>query len=308
MRPGAGSGLLVVGDVVTDVVARHRGALAAGTDTVAAIRTVPGGAGANVACWAAHAGCRDVTLLGRVGAESARWHEDALVGAGVRPRLVVDYEAPTGTVICLVDEADGAERTFLTDSGACLRIGPEDWSAGRLDGVGWLHLSGYLFFSVTGRALVAAAVRDARARGVPVSTDPASAGFLRELGTARFLALADGVDVLVPSRDEAALLAGAAGPEEAGAKLSGRFPVVVVKAGAGGACVARGGVVRERVPAPSDVVVRDSTGAGDAFTGALIAARLHGDGWREAVVAGCRAGATAVGRVGGRPPERRGPT
>ncbi|MCQ4214359.1 sugar kinase, partial [Streptomyces longispororuber] len=43
VRPGAGSGLLVVGDVVTDVVARHRGALAAGTDTVAAIRTVPGG-------------------------------------------------------------------------------------------------------------------------------------------------------------------------------------------------------------------------------------------------------------------------
>ncbi|MEU1153792.1 hypothetical protein ABZ369_12310, partial [Streptomyces sp. NPDC005918] len=49
-RDGA---LLVVGDVVTDIVARHRTALAPGTDTAAAIRTVPGGAGANVACWAA---------------------------------------------------------------------------------------------------------------------------------------------------------------------------------------------------------------------------------------------------------------
>ncbi|MEU0218976.1 hypothetical protein ABZ281_29475, partial [Streptomyces sp. NPDC006265] len=41
-----GRGLLVVGDVITDVVARHRGPLAAGTDTAASIRTVAGGAGA----------------------------------------------------------------------------------------------------------------------------------------------------------------------------------------------------------------------------------------------------------------------
>ncbi|MFI7340750.1 carbohydrate kinase family protein [Streptomyces sp. NPDC050085] len=298
----AGGALLVVGDVVTDVVARHHGALAEGTDTVAEIRTVPGGAGANMACWAARWGCPDVTLLGRVGADSASWHEEALVRAGVRPRLVVDPEAPTGAVVCLVDVRGGGERTFLTDSGACLRIGAEDWSGSYLDGVGWLHLSGYLFFSASGRELVAAAVGDARARGVPVSVDPASAGFLRELGVGRFLALADGVEVLVPSRDEAVLLSGEGSAEGAGAKLSGRFPVVVVKAGAHGALVARGGVVRGRVAAPAGVVVRDSTGAGDAFTGALVAARLRGKGWREAVVEGCRAGAMAVGGVGGRPP------
>ncbi|MFJ4712430.1 carbohydrate kinase family protein [Streptomyces sp. NPDC088785] len=299
---GDGGALLVVGDVVTDVVARHRGPLARGTDTTARIRTVPGGAGANVACWAAYAGCPDVALLGRVGADSARWHAEALVGAGVRPLLVVDDEAPTGAVVSLVDEGDGGERTFLTDSGASLLVGPRDWSAARLDGVGWLHLSGYLFFSASGRALVSVAVRDARARGVPVSVDPASAGFLRELGAGRFLALAEGVDVLVPSRDEAVLLSGVEDAGGAGAELSGRFPVVVVKSGAAGALVARGGVVRERGVAAEGVVVRDSTGAGDAFTGAVIAARLRGEGWREAVGAGCRAGAAAVGVVGGRPP------
>src|SRR5690606_41689015 len=52
VRAGGGA-LLVVGDVVTDGVARHRGPLAPGTDTVASVRRVPGGAGANVACWAA---------------------------------------------------------------------------------------------------------------------------------------------------------------------------------------------------------------------------------------------------------------
>ncbi|MEV7996961.1 PfkB family carbohydrate kinase, partial [Streptomyces sp. NPDC086077] len=77
--PGApGGALLIVGDVVTDVVARHRGPLSGGTDTAAVIRTLPGGAGANVACWAAHWGCADVRLLGRVGPDAAAWHERAL--------------------------------------------------------------------------------------------------------------------------------------------------------------------------------------------------------------------------------------
>ncbi|MFE0104370.1 carbohydrate kinase family protein [Streptomyces sp. NPDC059009] len=302
--PGGGGALLVVGDVVTDVVARHRGPLAQGTDTVAEIRTVPGGAGANVACWAAYEGCPDVRLLGRVGADSAAWHEEALTRAGVRPRLVVDPEATTGTVICLVDGEAAAERTFLTDSGASLRLCADDWSPELLDGVGWLHLSGYLFFAEPSRAVAAVALRAARARGVPVSVDPASAGFLRELGVERFLGLVDGVDVLLPSRDEAELLAGVPDGEGAAAKLSLRFAEVVVKQGAEGAVVARGGVVRERVGAGVGVVARDSTGAGDAFTGAFLAARLGGVGVRGAVGVGCRAGGVAVGRVGARPPGR----
>ncbi|MEU7557598.1 PfkB family carbohydrate kinase [Streptomyces eurythermus] len=297
--------LLVVGDVVTDVVARHRGPLAAGTDTAAAIRTLPGGAGANVACWAAYTGAADVRLLGRVGADSVAWHERELVAAGVRPRLVVDPQAATGTVICLVDTGAAAERTFLTDSGASLRLGPADWSDALLDGVERLHLSGYLLFTESSRALVGTALAAARARGVPVSLDPASAGFLVELGVDRFLAFARGLDVLLPSRDEACLLTGLPDPADAAAKLSRLVPLVVVKAGADGALVARRGAVPTRVPA-LPVAPRDTTGAGDAFTGAFLAALLAGAGPEEAAARGCRAGAEAVRRVGGRPPHRDG--
>ncbi|MGW7075588.1 carbohydrate kinase family protein [Streptomyces sp. NPDC054866] len=309
MTSGRGGALLVVGDVITDIVARHRTPPVAGTDTAAAIRTVPGGAGANVACWAASWGCRDVRFLGRVGAESAAWHEEALTRAGVRPRLVVDSEAPTGTVICLVDggAGAGAERTFLTDSGASLRLSGADWSPTLLDGVGWLHLSGYLFFARQSRAVAERALAAARARGVPVSVDPASAGFLAVLGVERFLAAVEGVDVLLPSEGEVRLLAGApwrdgavGGLAEAAAKLSRRFPVVVVKRGAAGALVARDGEVRGEVPA-LPAAARDSTGAGDAFTGAFLASRLSGAGLCEASAEGCRAGARAVERVGGRP-------
>ncbi|MEV5320961.1 PfkB family carbohydrate kinase [Streptomyces sp. NPDC052687] len=298
--PGAGA-LLVVGDVVTDVVARHSGSLAPGTDTAAVVRTVPGGAGANVACWAARSGSAEVRLLGRVGADAAAWHERELAACGVSARLVVDPEAPTGTVICLVDTDAAAERTFLTDSGASLRLGPGDWSDALLDGVVRLHLSGYLLFSEPSRALVATALAAARARGVPVSLDPASAGFLAELGAERFLSLVDGVDVLLPSRDEARLLTGSRDAVAAAAELSRRVPLVVVKQGAEGALVARSGTVTARVPAVP-ATPRDTTGAGDAFTGAFLAALLAGAEPEEAARAGCAAGARAVERVGGRPP------
>jgi sugar/nucleoside kinase (ribokinase family) len=246
-----------------------------------------------------------VRLLGRVGADAAAWHERELVACGVRPLLVVDPQAPTGTVICLVDQGASAERTFLTDSGASLRLGPDDWSPALLDGVARLHLSGYLLFSEPSRALVSVALESARARGVPVSLDPASAGFLTELGVDRFLALAEGVDLLLPSRDEAFLLTGLPDPADAAAKLSRHVPLVVAKQGPDGALVARSGAVRAHVPAVP-AKPRDTTGAGDAFTGAFLAALLAGAEPEAAAVEGCRAGAMAVERVGGRPEGARG--
>ncbi|MFF5443753.1 carbohydrate kinase family protein [Streptomyces sp. NPDC012888] len=294
-------GLLVVGDVVTDVVAVHPEPLAPATDTAARIRTLPGGAGANAACWAAHSGRARVGLLARVGAESADWHERALRAAGVSPRLVVDPDEPTGTVVALV--GGDAERTFLTDSGAALRLSPADWSPALLDGVDHLHLSGYLFFARSSRELAGVALREARARGVPVSVDPASAGFLRRLGVERFLDCVAGADVLLPNEDEARLLGGLPGSAPVGraaARLSRRVPLVVVTRGPAGALVAEGGAVTAEVPAEPARAV-DTTGAGDAFTGGFLAARLAGAGAADAARAGCRAGALAVTRLGGRP-------
>ncbi|MFI5825775.1 carbohydrate kinase family protein [Streptomyces sp. NPDC051578] len=300
-RPDRGGALLVVGDVVTDVVAVHPHPLAPATDTAARIRTLPGGAGANAACWAARTRTAEVRLLARVGAESARWHERALVDAGVRPKLVIDREEPTGTVVALVGK--DAERTFLTDSGASLRLSPADWAPALLDGAAHLHLSGYLFFAESSRDLALVALRAARTRGVPVSVDPASAGFLAALGPERFMAAVDGAGVLLPNEDEAVLLAGL--PERAGvacaaAELSRRIPLVVVTRGAAGALVAEGGRITAEVAADLAEAV-DSTGAGDAFTGGFLAARMAGAGPADAARAGCRAAALAVTRLGGRP-------
>ncbi|MEV6400144.1 sugar kinase [Streptomyces sp. NPDC051907] len=295
--PG-GSGLLVIGDVVTDVVARHRAPLAHGTDTAADIRILPGGAGANVACWAGRWGCGDVRLMARVGADDAAWHGERLREAGVRPRLVPDADVPTATVIALVDAT--AERTFLTDSGAVLRLCPDDWSPELLEGVTHLHLSGYLLFAETSRRLALLALESATELGIGVSLDPASAGFIAERGVERMRAAYEGADVLFPNVDEARLLTGRSDPADAAAELSRRVPLAVVTLGARGALVAEAGVVTARVP-PVAAEAVDSTGAGDAFTGAFLAARLAGADAASAAAEGCRAGAEAVTVIGGRP-------
>ncbi|MFJ2738725.1 carbohydrate kinase family protein [Streptomyces sp. NPDC087440] len=294
-----GKGLLVVGDVVTDVVVRHGSPPVRGTDTAAHIRTLPGGAGANVACWAARSGCRDVRLLARVGADSATWHREILHRAGVRAELAVDEDAPTATVVALVDAS--AERTFLTDSGAALRLSLADWSPSLLDGIGHLHLSGYLLFAATSRTTALLALRAALRRSIPVSVDPASAGFLTELGVDRFLAAVEGVDLLLPNADEARLLTGCPEPADAAVELSRRFPLVAVTLGDQGALLARSGRVTARITATPVPAPVDSTGAGDAFTGAFLAARLAGASDSEAATRACRAGAQAVMTLGGRP-------
>ncbi|MFI1828587.1 carbohydrate kinase family protein [Streptomyces sp. NPDC020412] len=292
--------LLVIGEVATDVIARHSTPLAHGTDTPARIRILPGGAAANVACWAARGNpAHEVRLFGRVGRAEEQWHSAHLRAAGVRPLFVVDDSAPTTTVVALVDTT--AERTFLTDSGALQHFGTADWSPSLLDGVRHIHLSGYLLFSDSSRQLARLAGESARARGVTVSMDPASAGFIRQQGVAEVLAELDSVDLLVPNADEARLLAGLPDVAAAAAALSRRVPLVVVTLGPDGALIAAAGAVTARVPARAVQAV-DSTGAGDAFTGGFLAAWLSGADAVTAASAGCRAGTAAVALPGARPP------
>lgn len=134
-----------------------------------------------------------------------------------------------------------------------------------------------------------------------MSVDPASAGFLAELGVDRFLTAVEGTDLLLPNADEARLLTGLPEPADAAAKLSLQVPRVVVTLGEDGVLLAVAGTVTRRIPAVQVRGAVDSTGAGDAFTGGFLAAHLAGADDTSALAAGCRSGAEAVTTVGGRP-------
>jgi sugar/nucleoside kinase (ribokinase family) len=105
-------------------------------------------------------------------------------------------------------------------------------------------------------------------------------------------------DVFVPNEDELLRLTttDAIGPALSAA-ASWDTPLVV-KRGAAGALIAGPDGVTEVAEGVRRVGVRDLTGAGDAFAGALIAALVRGASLPGAVAAANTAGSEAVGRLG----------
>ena len=143
--------VLVVGDVMTDVVVRPEGPIAVGADTRAAIRVLPGGAGANQACWLAREGVQ-TRFVARVGAADRAAREDAL--RRVRGRRAAwrrrDCCRPEHSSRCCrrrrAELSDRPRRQFEP-----LRA---DLPDALLDGVDLLHVSGYALFEAGPREAV----------------------------------------------------------------------------------------------------------------------------------------------------------
>jgi sugar/nucleoside kinase (ribokinase family) len=105
-------------------------------------------------------------------------------------------------------------------------------------------------------------------------------------------------DVLVPTEAELRRLTRARDLGEAIVSAASWCPWVVVKRGGAGAVAVDNGRATEVTEGLEDVVVRDRTGAGDAFAGAMVGNLARGAGLLEAVAAGNTAGSMAVARMG----------
>jgi len=290
--------VLVVGDVMTDIIVRPEGPMVRGSDRRAAIRSRPGGSGANQAVWLAHFGAA-VHFAARVGAADLNTQTAYFSSLGVTPHFAGDAETPSGVLISIVD-AEGGERSFLTDGGANLNLSSDDLSASLLDGVGLLVCSGYSFFAPGPRAAILALMKEATARGIPVIVDAASVGFLREVGVEAFLKWTSGSATLFANLDEALALTGSSDLTLQMQTLGRFYGRVIIKRGAQGAAIGGRSGVSISLPAPASEVI-DTTGAGDAFAAAFLAAEMRGEKADACLRAGIDAGAAAVTLVGGQP-------
>ncbi|SCF39396.1 carbohydrate kinase family protein [Micromonospora mirobrigensis] len=293
-----GSRIVVVGDVITDVVAVLSGPLVAGSDTAARIRFSGGGQAANTAAWIAAQGA-PVTLVGAVGDDEAgRERVAELAQAGVDCVVQRQEGYPTGTVIVLT--TDG-ERTMASQRGANLRLegAHVERALAEAPDAAHLHLSAYTLLDAGSRGAGLRALAAARVRGLTTSVDAASAAPLRRAGAA-FLTWVRDVDLLLVNTDEATVLAGGLDPAAQARALSATARTVVVKRGAAGALwLDRSGRL---VQAPARrVAVVDVTGAGDAFAAGLLTAWLAGADPRAALDRAGDLGAMAVSAVGARP-------
>jgi sugar/nucleoside kinase (ribokinase family) len=291
------SRVLVVGDITDDIIVVPQTLVTLGSDTAARITHRAGGSAANVAAWLARTGT-PTTFVGRVGVANAAWHSGQLERAGVRVGLAVDRDVTTGTVVLVIDEA--GERTMYVDRAANSRLEVADVEQAIAPDLGWLHLTGYSFFDPRVRPVAGLLMEQARRRGVPVSVDPSSTAFLRQVQPARFLTWAAGAAVVLPNLAEAQVLTGRTDPERTARLLADRFPVAVVKLGADGAvAVGPDGAPRRAVAVPTDLV--DTAGAGDAFAAGFIGSWIVHHDLDAALEAGTRTGAQAVAKLGARP-------
>ncbi|WP_410654688.1 carbohydrate kinase family protein [Amycolatopsis sp. lyj-112] len=289
------SGIVVVGDVGLDVVARHVGPIPHGGDIRAKVHFTSGGAGANTALWLRTEDA-ETTLIARIGDDSGgRMVKSELEAAGVRCMFAVDAEEPTFCVVVLVDET--GERSMLADRGANSKFGPEDITEQALTGASHLHLSGYVLLQPSSRPAALASLAAAKKAGLTTSVDPQAATLITD--PAAFLEDVRGVDLLMPNTSELVALTGSSDPAAA-KELLGFVGEVVVTAGLEGASwVDAGGNITSVPSQPVECI--DSTGAGDAFDAGVLAAWLRGESTVEVLRAGTRLGARAVAKVGPQP-------
>lgn len=288
--------VVVLGDVMTDVVARVNRPLAPASDTPADIRMRRGGSAANTAAWLGHLGV-PVAFVGCVGDDAAGAEAAAALRAvGVETALhLAAPGVPTGACVVLIDAT--GERTMLPDAGANALLPTRPLPQG-----GHLHVSGYSLLRPGSRPAARAALLAARDAGMTTSVNPASAAPLAEVGGAVFRDLVRGATTIVVTPDEAEVLTGGRDPDAVVLELLQDHAEVVLKLGRDGARWASAEGGRAAVPAAApDGPVIDHTGAGDAFTAAWLAARRGGQVPEAALRAACALAARVVTRPGARP-------
>lgn len=266
--------ILVAGSANLDYVIRTPHLPAPGETVLGqGFATFPGGKGANQAVACRKAGSAATHMLLALGHDAqAVPIENSLTEAGVHLHRVLVTNDSTGCAFICVD--DQGENAITVAPGANSHLRPEHLPP--LEGYSHLMLQLEIPMDT-----VLAYARAAHAHGVKVVLNVAPARPLPQ----ELLAL---VDILLVNEGELATLAG---PQGSIAEQLQRLPVqtIVVTLGARGCCAKVHGALSVQPAFPITPV--DSTGAGDAFCGVLVARLAEGHGMADALRHASAAGA-----------------
>lgn len=273
--------VLVIGDIIDDIIVVPETTIRQDTDTPAKIIQTPGGSAANIASWAAYSGA-DVSFIGcvnehdieRVSKQFERYH------------VQVDLQKSNSETGKLVSIVESPARTMLTDRGANKDLNLASISNHQLEKFGFVFLSGYSIFENSPYEVNSFFER-ATDFGLEVMVDPGSAGFIKDYGVANFKAAIKKAKITVPNQDEFDLL----GPVS---------EITIVKKGAAGVDLYQSGNLVESFPVVP-VQAIDPTGAGDSFSGTVLAKLANGESLRHAIIAAMSNAALAVTTIGARP-------
>ncbi|MYS79315.1 ribokinase [Streptomyces sp. SID5474] len=285
--------MLVVGSINADLVVRVPAHPRPGETVLGGDLAVhPGGKGANQAVAAARLGA-DVALAGRVGDDD---HGRMLLATLRRECVRTDAmrTVPGASGVALIAVDDAGENTITVAPGANGRFGPADVVdlAPAIEAAAVVSLQLEIPLDTVSEVVRRCVAADTR---VVLNLSPVVP---RDVSIAA--SVSGACDPLVLNEHEARATAGG-GDARAVLKLlrslDARPRSIVLTLGGGGALVADGDAEVVHVAAPKVAAV-DTTGAGDAFTGALAWRLAVGDDPVPATRYAVRVGAAAVRRAG----------
>jgi len=168
-----------IGDLLLDVIVRIDDPITLDTDTFSKIEIAAGGQAANVAAWVQELGHQGRVLCTRSDDPPGALLTAELARRGIEVRGPRS-QGRTGTVVSL-SQTDGM-RTMLTDRGDAPAFAATALDATWLEGIAWLHVSGYALADGLLRDTTVRAAAMAREAGAQISIDLASTRIIEQVG------------------------------------------------------------------------------------------------------------------------------
>jgi sugar/nucleoside kinase (ribokinase family) len=236
-----------------------------GTGYCSTFHFSPGGAG-NVAVALARLGEKTV-FAGKAGNDLlGKMYIDDLRNNEVLPQVFIDKQLSTGVVLVL---SSSKERSFIVYSGANTSLTPHEMLTLKplIENSSAFYFPGFALTENPQREAVIKAAKIARAANVKVVFDPGSYNLISQ-NPSLFTRILGITNVLSINEAEAKSIAHSDQLDKIIENLTDKVPLVAIRLGSRGSIIAtRDAVVKT---AAHMIAPRDTSGAGDAYTAALI--------------------------------------
>jgi len=230
---------------------------------------VPGGSACNTIIGIARLG-GSTRFVGKLGEDDyGRLFESELKRSNVSPYLVKSSSA-TGRVLSLI--TPDAQRTLFTFLGASSESIAEEIIDNSFRGSALVQIEGYLIFN---KDLIEAALSAAKKANALISFDLASYTVVEEFKPILHHIVDEYVDILIANEDEARAFTGFSDEIKAINALSEMSDLAVLKVGARGSYIAKGGEIIKIEPFGSGGII-DTTGAGDLWAAGFLFGLVNG--------------------------------
>lgn len=264
----------IVGDVSIDMPTKvdftPKRFFSGGTSYCDFVKPVFGGSG-NIAVGISILG-GEAAFIGKAGDDAfGKLYERDLKDHGVFSRIFFDQRLPTGLVLTFIH---GRNRSFIVSRGANDHLLPEEIeeTIDLLRKSNFVYFCGYSLFRDPQKTAVLKAIEISRKHGAKIVFDPGAYN-LAILNRRLFAKLLELCDVISLNVEEAGAITGKTSFKDMITEIGQKVPLTVLKCGGKGSLIFEDGkIIRTE---GYNVKPIDTTGAGDAFTSALIYGLNH---------------------------------